>query len=74
MTREAILKKALELSPAERVHLVDDLLESVVDPNDCAELSAEQQAELLQRREAYRADPDSVIPWEEVEKRIKHAE
>jgi len=71
MSKDAILKHALALSVDERIRLVDELLESVVSPGDCSELSAEQRAELLRRLEADRADPHAAVTWEEAESRIQ---
>jgi len=68
MSRESLLKHALSLSPDERVLLIDDLLESVVDSNGFPELDASQQADLFARQAANRADPSAAIPWEEVER------
>lgn len=70
MTRESILKHALSLTADERVRLVDELLESIVDPDNCSELSEEEQTELLRRLDADRTDPDAAVSWEEAEKRI----
>ena len=68
MSRESLLKHALSLSPDERVLLIDDLLESVVDSNGFPELDASQQADLFARQAANCADPSAAIPWEEVER------
>jgi len=70
MSKDAILKHALALILDERIRLVDELLESVVNPNDCSELSTKQRDELLRRLEADRTDPHAVVPWEEAEHRI----
>jgi putative addiction module component (TIGR02574 family) len=70
MSRDSVLQHALALSPDDRVQLIDDLLDSVIAPDECSELTPEQQAELLRRLEADRADPDAAIPWDEAEKQI----
>ncbi len=70
MSKDTLFKYALALSPDERVELIDDLLQSVVDPKGCPELTPTQQAELIRRLEADRADPTAAISWEEAEKQI----
>lgn len=70
MTRDSVLQHALALSPDECVRLIDDLLLSMVDSAVCADLTAEQQAELLRWLEADRADPGAAMAWEEVAQRL----
>ncbi len=50
--------------------LIDELVESVADLEAFPELSSEQLAELDRRTEAYHANPEAVLTWEEAEKRI----
>ena len=54
------------LSVAERIQLVEELLESIADAPEVLEVTEAQKAELDRRLEAHRADPDSAIPWETV--------
>lgn len=69
MSRESLLQHALSLSPDDRVQLIEDLLQSVVDSSSgFPELDASQQADLFARQAAHRADPTAAIPWEEVER------
>lgn len=70
MSRDSVLHHALALSPDERIQLIDDLLESVVSPNSCSELTPAQQRDLLKRLEDDRAEPNALVSWEEAEKRI----
>jgi len=70
MSKDILFKHALALTPDERVELIDDLLQSVVDPKGCPELTPAQQAELVRRLEADHADPTAAISWEEAEKQI----
>jgi putative addiction module component (TIGR02574 family) len=58
------------LSPADRIHLVQDLWDSIHDDAMAVPLTAEQRAE-LQRRDADR-ESGAVrgIPWEEVKKSL----
>ncbi len=71
MSRDSILKHALSLSLDDRVQLIDELLERMLDPNTCSELSPHQQRDLIRRLEADRADPGAAVPWEEAEKQIR---
>jgi putative addiction module component (TIGR02574 family) len=62
---KALLKELLQLSPAERVELAEELLESVDGPN-WPSLTPEQMAEIDRRIEEHERDPSTAIPWEEV--------
>ena len=61
------------LSPAERIELAERLWDSL-DPSATA-LTAEQAAELRQRRAALEADGDPGAPWEqaldEIERNVR---
>lgn len=70
MSRDTILKHALELSVDDRVKLIGELLESMISADSCSELSPEQEHELMKRLEADRSDPDSAISWEDAEKQV----
>ena len=66
---ESILKAALALPEAERVFLIDDLMESL--PPDTGPLSDEEMLAELERRHAeYEKDPSIAIPWEEVKRSL----
>lgn len=63
----------LELPVSERLQLVEDLWDSIAEVPEAIELSEDQRAELDRRLEAYREDPESGSPWDEVKERIlKH--
>jgi putative addiction module component (TIGR02574 family) len=66
---EAVLKAALALPEAERVFLIEDLLESL--PPDTGPLSDEEMLAELERRSA-EVEQGLVkpIPWEEVRRRL----
>ena len=58
----------LNLSPSERLLLVQDLWDSL-DINDIP-LTDEQKTELDRRKASYEADPSSGRSWEGVQRRI----
>jgi putative addiction module component (TIGR02574 family) len=58
-----LLKELLQLSPAERIRLAEDLWDSI-DPEDMPPLAPERIEE-IDRRLAQN-DPGRAIPWEEV--------
>jgi putative addiction module component (TIGR02574 family) len=66
---ESILKAALALPEAERVFLIDDLMESL--PPDTGPLSDEEMLAELERRHA-EVEQGLVkpIPWEEVRRHL----
>lgn len=57
------------LSFTERLQLVEDIWDSIAEEAratpDALQLSEAQLAE-IRRREAYRQDPGSAVPWEQV--------
>jgi putative addiction module component (TIGR02574 family) len=66
---ESILKAALALPEAERIFLIDDLMESL--PPDTGPLSDEEMLAELERRHA-EVEQGLVkpIPWEEVRRHL----
>lgn len=54
------------LSVAERLMLVQAILDSVVAEQPPAELSVAKQQELKRRLADHLANPDDVVPWEQV--------
>jgi putative addiction module component (TIGR02574 family) len=69
--RETLLSEILDLSPAERVRLAQQIWESVEQLPDSAELSTEQRAELDRRLALFDKNPDRGIPWRQVLGRIR---
>jgi putative addiction module component (TIGR02574 family) len=70
MTKAAVIASALELSPTERLELLEELWDSIAeDPNDVP-LTDEMRAELDGRLAEHEADPSDVIPWEQVKREI----
>ncbi|HUN80005.1 MAG TPA: addiction module protein [Phycisphaerae bacterium] len=70
MSRDAILKEALALSPAERIELVEDLWDSIAAIPESVVLTDAQRAELAARLVEYHHDPTAGSPWEEVKQRL----
>jgi putative addiction module component (TIGR02574 family) len=60
--------KLLNLSPSERLMLVQDLWDSLSEED--IPLTSEQKDELDRRKAAYQANPSSGSSWEDVKRRI----
>ena len=60
----------LDLSVSERIQLVEDLWDSIAEVPDQVPLTDAQKAELDQRLDAYRQNPDEGSPWDVVRERI----
>lgn len=54
----------------ERIQLVEDIWDSVVDLPDAIEIPEWHKQELNKRLEGYHKNPELGSPWEEVKKRI----
>ncbi len=65
------LADILELPIKERIKLVEDIWDSIAVVPEAVELTDEQMAEIERRLEDYRANPKSVVPWEEVKARLR---
>jgi putative addiction module component (TIGR02574 family) len=63
-------KDILSLSVAERIELIGDLWDSLAETPEAIPLTEAQKAELERRREAYRKDPSTALPWSVVRDRI----
>ena len=56
-----------DLSVAERIQLVEDIWDSIaVEGSEAVALTDAQREELRRRLQAHDADPEGVIPWEQV--------
>jgi putative addiction module component (TIGR02574 family) len=60
-----------QLGVAERVRLVQDIWETLQPTAEELPLTEEQRQLIDRRLEEHRRDPDSAIPWEQVEARIE---
>jgi putative addiction module component (TIGR02574 family) len=70
MPRKVSIKDVLELSPAERILLVEEIWDSIATVPEAVELTDAQRQELDARLEEYHRDPKAGSPWEVVKKRI----
>ena len=66
MTKASIIASALELPPAERLEIVEEIWDSLAD----VPLSDTLQEELALRLADHLQNPTDVIPWEEVRRGI----
>jgi putative addiction module component (TIGR02574 family) len=67
----SLLAELLELSPAERIQLAEDLWDSVAaSPETMPSLTAAQIAEIERRLAEHARNPSRAIPWEEVRARL----
>jgi putative addiction module component (TIGR02574 family) len=61
-----LTEEAKKLSIAERIHLVEEIWDSIAEENGCFELSEAQKEELDRRLESFRANPSQGRTWEEI--------
>jgi putative addiction module component (TIGR02574 family) len=66
---KALLKELLELSPAERIEIAEELWDSVK-PQDWPPLTAEQKQEIERRYDELVRDPSCGSTWEDVRARL----
>ena len=69
MNKATLRKELMELSPAERLELVEELWDSLA-PEDLPPLTDEQMQELDRRYEALVRDPTRVSAWEDARARL----
>ena len=62
----------LELSISERIQLVEDIWDSVIEVPNAIPLTPGEKEELDQRLYAYHQNPDEGSPWGIVRERIKN--
>lgn len=63
-------KNILNLSAAERIALIGDIWDSLVESPEAIELTEMEKVELDRRLEAYRNDPAAGDAWPVVRRRI----
>jgi putative addiction module component (TIGR02574 family) len=61
----------LNLSISERIQLVEDIWDSIVELPEAVVLTDDQKKELDNRLDAYHLDPNEGSPWEQVRQRIQ---
>jgi putative addiction module component (TIGR02574 family) len=65
----SLLKELLELTPAERIELAQDLWDSI-EPHEMPPLTLEQEQEFERRYAEHIRNPESASGWEDVKKRL----
>lgn len=60
----------LNLSVPERIQLVEDIWDSIVEVPEAIPLTEAQKAELDRRLDAYHRNPEAGTPWETVRQRF----
>lgn len=65
------LSEILQLSVAERIQLVEDIWDSIAVVPENVLLTAEQEAELERRLEAYQANPSEGISWNDLKTKLR---
>ena len=70
MPKKVSISDVLELSPAERLQLVEEIWDSIASVPDSIEVTEAQRRALDRRLEAFRANPTAGDPWEVVKARI----
>ncbi|MCU1327724.1 MAG: addiction module component, family [Bryobacterales bacterium] len=60
-----------DLSPSEKLQLVEDLWDDLATAPETIPVHDWQQDELARRKANLLMNPDSVVPWEEVKLRIR---
>lgn len=61
----------MRLSVPERIQLVEDIWDSIVEIPETVPLTSDQKAELDRRLDAYHRNPDEGSPWGMVRERIR---
>lgn len=75
MSLQPLLKVDIsEISIAERIQLVEDLWDSILEQQEELPLSEAQQQELDRRLENYKKNHTSGSSWEEVKQRLEFAQ
>lgn len=65
-----LTQEILNLSPTERLQLVEDIWDSLIDLQDAMPVTAAQRTELDRRLAKYKDNPHGGIPWPEVKQRM----
>jgi putative addiction module component (TIGR02574 family) len=71
MDISATLNEIKALSIADRIRIVQDILESIAAEQAYPDLTAAQKRELDRRITDYEANPDDVMTWQEIKASIK---
>ncbi|MGA2182700.1 MAG: addiction module protein [Bryobacteraceae bacterium] len=60
-----------DLSPAEKLQLVEDLWDDLAAAPDAVPVHDWQKQELARRKANLQRNPASAVPWEEVKQRVR---
>jgi putative addiction module component (TIGR02574 family) len=76
MNKSLLLDELMQLSPADRMDIVDQLWDSIhppgsARPGEFVEFTDEQMAEIRERVAEHQRNPGSALPWEEVRARLR---
>jgi putative addiction module component (TIGR02574 family) len=66
-----VRKEALALSVKDRLHLIEELWDSLTATPEVVPITDAQRRELARRRRAHAKDPDAARPWEEVRRKLE---
>jgi putative addiction module component (TIGR02574 family) len=66
---KALLAELMELTPAERIQLAEELWDSI-SPEDMPPMTPEQEQEIDRRLAEHDRDPSRASSWEEVRARL----
>jgi putative addiction module component (TIGR02574 family) len=69
MDKSATLTEIASLSIEDRIDLVEAIWDTIAAAPEELKLTAAQKRELERRQETHAANPDNVVPWEEVKAR-----
>lgn len=69
----AELAPLFKLGLSERLQLVEDLWDSIVEEGPSLPVSEETRGELRSRKERFQANPASGLTWEEVKQQARSA-
>ena len=70
MNKATLRKELMELSPAERLELVEELWDSLV-PEDLPPLTREQVVEVEREWNEHQENPNSAEAWADVRRRLR---
>lgn len=70
MGADKLIADALALTPDERILLIEQIWDSLVEFPERIELTEAQRLELESRLEAHRNDPTAGSPWDAVKSRL----
>jgi putative addiction module component (TIGR02574 family) len=65
------IRSVFELSPAEKLQLVEDLWDDLAAVPEDVPLHDWQREELQRRRARFQLDPGNVLSWEDVKRRVR---